>query len=97
MAVGLKDFTKADVVISTTGIAGPDGGTKEKPVGLVYMCCMAGNVKVTRELNLNGNRAMVRESAVANALILLRECLLEYVSENTFGKNKKDQSIRMGM
>lgn len=86
MAVGLKDFTKADVVISTTGIAGPDGGTKEKPVGLVYVCCIAGGVKVIRELNLNGNRAKVRESAVANALILLRECLLEYVSENTFGK-----------
>ena len=36
MAKGLEDLTKADICVSTTGIAGPTGGTKEKPVGLMY-------------------------------------------------------------
>lgn len=38
MAKGIKEFSKSDIGISTTGIAGPGGGTDEKPVGLVYMC-----------------------------------------------------------
>ena len=71
----------------TTGIAGPDGGTDEKPVGLVYMCCYVCGRTTVREYHFNGNRAKIRETAVANALILLRECLLEYFSENTFGEN----------
>ena len=87
MAVGMHDISKADVVISTTGIAGPDGGTDEKPVGLVYMCCYVCGRTTVREYHFNGNRAKIRETAVANALILLRECLLEYFSENTFGEN----------
>ena len=38
MAKGIKEFSKSDIGISTTGIAGPGGATDEKPVGLVYMC-----------------------------------------------------------
>ena len=87
MAEGMHDVSKADVVISTTGIAGPDGGTDEKPVGLVYMCCYVCGRVTVKEYHFHGNRAKIRETAVANALILLRECLLEYFSENTFGKN----------
>ena len=87
MAEGMHDMSKADVVISTTGIAGPDGGTDEKPVGLVYMCCYVRGSVTVKEYHFHGNRVKIRETAVANALILLRECLLEYFSENTFGKN----------
>lgn len=38
MAKGLQNLTKADICVSTTGIAGPTGGSKEKPVGLMYSC-----------------------------------------------------------
>lgn len=49
MAKGICDQTKADVSIAITGIAGPNGGTDEKPVGLVYMaCCVNGKVTVKR-------------------------------------------------
>jgi len=89
MAIGAHDVCKADVVISTTGIAGPDGGTAEKPVGLVYIGCYVCGKTTVKEYHFNGNRAKVRESTVAAALTLLRECLLEYFSENTFGKNKE--------
>ena len=89
MAIGAHDVGKADVVVSTTGIAGPDGGTPEKPVGLVYIGCYVCGKTAVREFHFSGNRAKIRETTVANALILLRECLLEYFSENTFGKTDK--------
>ena len=88
MAKGGAVLSKSDVVVSITGIAGPDGGSETKPVGLVYIgCCVKGNVKV-REYHFSGNRAKIRESAVAAALVLIRECVLEYVSQVTFGKKK---------
>lgn len=89
MAVGTHDVCKADVVVSTTGIAGPDGGTEEKPVGLVYIGCYVCGQTTVKEYHFSGNRAKIRESTVASALVLLRECLLEYFSENTFGKKNE--------
>ena len=86
MAEGMHDVSKADVVLSTTGIAGPDGGSEQKPVGLVYICCYVRGRMTVKEYQLHGNRAKIRETAVAQALVLLRSCLLEYFSENTFGK-----------
>lgn len=86
MAKGAALFTKADVSVAVTGIAGPDGGTEEKPVGLVYIaCCVKGKVTV-KKYQFSGNRGKVRESAVAAALSLLRNCILEYFSKVTFGK-----------
>lgn len=77
MAKGCASKMKADVGIALTGIAGPDGGTSEKPVGLVYAACyVKGNTKVV-ELRLTGNRQKIREYAAAKALGLIRECLLE--------------------
>lgn len=85
MARGLSAINKADVVIATTGIAGPDGGTAEKPVGLVYIACqVCGKIRV-KECHFNGNRQKIRESTVVSALNLMRECILEYFSEKTFG------------
>lgn len=92
MAQGVSLRTKADVTLSVTGLAGPDGGTKEKPVGLVYIgCSVKGKTKVV-EYHFSGNRMKIRESAVVAALTLLRQCILEYFSERTFdnGKNKKN-------
>lgn len=86
MAKGAAFMYKADVSVSVTGIAGPDGGTQEKPVGLVYIACnVKGNVTV-QEYHFIGNRAKIRESAVTSALILMRRCMLEYFSKVTFGK-----------
>ncbi|MCM1112301.1 MAG: competence/damage-inducible protein A [Muribaculum sp.] len=86
MARGAANLSKCDVTVSVTGLAGPDGGTKEKPVGLVYIACnIKGKVKV-REYHFSGSRAKVRESAVSAALTLMRSCILEYISDVTFGK-----------
>lgn len=77
MAEGACSVSGADASIAVTGIAGPDGGTLEKPVGLVYIgCTVKGKTKVER-FCFTGNRQKNREYAVARGLILLRECLLE--------------------
>ena len=89
MAVGASVLSKADVTVSVTGIAGPDGGTPEKPVGLVYIgCYVCGNLTV-KECRFQGSRAKIRESAVSSALALMRECILKYYSEMTFGNKEK--------
>ena len=66
---------QCDCAISTTGIAGPGGGTTEKPVGLVYIAAARHGLCAVRELHLRGSRRMIRERAVAQALNLLKELL----------------------
>lgn len=76
MAEGAVKAAHTDVAIAVTGIAGPDGGTKEKPVGLVYIGVnVRGNVEV-REYHFSGSRQKIRESVTAAALTFLREKLL---------------------
>lgn len=88
MVKGAALFTKADVAVSITGIAGPDGGSEEKPVGLVYIACsVCGRIEV-KEYNFIGNRMKIRESSVSAALSLMRESILAYYSEVTFGAKK---------
>ena len=89
MAKGGTYFTKSDVCVAITGIAGPDGGTEEKPVGLVYIACNVCGKVTVKEYHFSGNRAKIRENTVSSALTLLRLCVLEYFSEITFGKKKK--------
>ena len=88
MAKGAAFASKADVAVSITGIAGPDGGTKEKPVGLVYIACNVKGKVTVEKFQFKGNRAKVREATVSAALGLMRHCILEYFSEVTFGKKK---------
>ena len=77
MAIGGAFATDSDVCVSVTGIAGPDGGTEEKPVGLVYMACCFKD-KVTVEMyQFKGNRDKVREHAAVRALDLVRRTVLE--------------------
>ena len=86
MVKGAALFSKADVAVALTGLAGPDGGTEEKPVGLVYIACnVKGNVTV-KEYHFNGNRLKIRDGATTAALMLMRNCILEYFSKVTFGK-----------
>lgn len=76
MAEGAAKAANADAAVSVTGIAGPGGGTEEKPVGLVYIgCYIRGRVR-TEEFYLTGNRQKNRDYAVVRALTLLREELL---------------------
>ncbi len=89
MAKTAAALARTDVSVSTTGIAGPDGGTPEKPVGLVYIGCnVCGRVTV-KECRFHGSREKIRESTVSAALSLLRECILQYYSEVTFGGKEK--------
>ena len=69
--------TGSDICVSITGLAGPNGGTQEKPVGLVYIACAYQNEIRVKEFHFRGNRQKIRELSVVNALTLLRSCILE--------------------
>lgn len=71
MALGAAKAAKAEVGLSTTGIAGPGGGTPEKPVGLVYVACAIHNKVWVEECHFHGNREENRNAAVEAALQLL--------------------------
>ncbi len=76
MAEGIAKTSGAAIGISTTGIAGPDGGTEEKPVGLVYLGLSIDGVVKTKEIRLAGSRSRIRERAVYQALDWLRKEML---------------------
>jgi nicotinamide-nucleotide amidase len=70
MARGALAATGAGLAISTTGVAGPGGGTPEKPVGLVYLHCASAFGERARRVVLPGDRTTVRDSATTTALHL---------------------------
>ncbi len=72
MALGARRQSGADWAVSVTGIAGPDGGTAEKPVGLVYVGIAHGDTAEVHRLQLRGNRDWIRTLTCENALNLLR-------------------------
>lgn len=77
MAMGIAKTAGTDIGLSTTGIAGPGGGTQEKPVGLVFIgLCINGKI-LTRELKLSGDRQSIRERAALEVLEWLEEELLK--------------------
>jgi nicotinamide-nucleotide amidase len=72
MADGARAALGADVGIGITGVAGPDGGTPDKPVGFVCLCATSGSgAVVAREVRLPGNRADVRDRSVDAGMHLL--------------------------
>ena len=76
MAVGIRRRANSDFGLSVTGIAGPDGGSEEKPVGLVYIA-LANDVRTEhRKLVLPGDRSLIRWRASQAALDLLRRRLI---------------------
>lgn len=78
MAQGLRERSGADVVVATTGIAGPSGGTKEKPVGLVYVACADRFGTEVVRLSLGGSRERIRTLATLRALDMVRRSALRH-------------------
>ncbi|MBU3091076.1 competence/damage-inducible protein A [Clostridium sp. CM028] len=76
MAQGIAKTAGTSIGLSTTGIAGPDGGSAEKPVGLVYVGLYINGEVKTKMLKLSGNRQKIRESATMELLDLVRRELL---------------------
>ena len=72
MARGARAALGVDVAVSVTGIAGPDGGTEEKPVGLVYLHATGPSGELTRRLDFPGDRETIRARAAVAALHLVR-------------------------
>jgi nicotinamide-nucleotide amidase len=75
MAHGARERLGADVAVAVTGVAGPDGGTPEKPVGLVFVHAAGPNGEEARRTDLPGDREMIRGRATAAALHLVRRLL----------------------
>ena len=75
MARGVAEAMGCDIAVSVTGVAGPGGGSPEKPVGLVYLHALTPAVSRGIEVRLPGNRDAVRRRAAASALHLLRRVL----------------------
>jgi nicotinamide-nucleotide amidase len=70
MAQGARAATGAGLALSTTGVAGPGGGTPEKPVGLVYVHCDSAAGSAARRLDLPGDRGAIRDATTTAALHL---------------------------
>jgi nicotinamide-nucleotide amidase len=77
MAGGTREGLRADVAVAVTGVAGPGGGTAEKPVGLVYLHAEGPDGSLARELNLTGERVAIRQRAAVAALHLVRTLLAQ--------------------
>jgi nicotinamide-nucleotide amidase len=75
MAEGARRRLGADVAVAVTGVAGPDGGTLEKPVGRVYLHAAGPEGSLARMLDLPGERGQIRVRATVTALHLLRALL----------------------
>ena len=72
MVTSLSKISKSDVSVSITGIAGPSGGTKQKPIGLVYIGIKRANkVKINRFLFKNKGRSNIQKAATKKALELI--------------------------
>jgi nicotinamide-nucleotide amidase len=84
LADGANERLRADVGVGVTGVAGPGGGTEEKPVGLVWLS-VAGpdRLRMTRSVNLPGGRSDIRERATTVAMHMIRRVLGEPSSLET--------------
>lgn len=75
MAEGVRRAIGSDLALSVTGIAGPDGGTTEKPVGTVFMAVVDQRDCQVERFLFSGDRSQVRQQAVDQAIIMLKKRL----------------------
>lgn len=80
MAEGVLKLGESDVSVAVTGIAGPTGGTTEKPVGLVYIGVSGKNGTYVYKNIFNGNRDEVRKQTVSTAFELVYDYLIKFHS-----------------
>jgi nicotinamide-nucleotide amidase len=75
MAEGVRIRSNVDIGLSTTGIAGPTGGTKEKPVGLVYIGLATKDTTIVKQFHFRGTRIENKYHTLTQVIILLHEYL----------------------
>lgn len=77
MVLGCKDRLSADICLSVTGIAGPTGGTKEKPVGLVYIAVISNNKSpIVKKYIFKGDRTEIRRQTAHEAIKAIYEAIV---------------------
>lgn len=79
MAVGMRNGCNADIGLAVTGIAGPDGGTDDKPVGTVYIAIATAEENWVTKFRFAGDRKQIREISAQSGLDLVRKYLLQRV------------------
>jgi nicotinamide-nucleotide amidase len=80
MAVGIRSQSGADIGLAVTGIAGPGGGTEEKPIGTVYIAIATSEENWVSRFHFAGDRQQVREITAQSGLDLVRKYLLQGLS-----------------
>jgi nicotinamide-nucleotide amidase len=85
MAVGVRNNSSSDIGLAVTGIAGPDGGTDEKPVGTVYIGIAASEENWVTKFRFSGTRWQIRNIAAQSGLDLIRKYLLQRDIEEQHG------------
>ncbi|MDH5629408.1 MAG: CinA family protein [Gammaproteobacteria bacterium] len=75
MAHGGNQIFKDAIVVAVSGIAGPDGGSEEKPVGTVWIATSFKQQVKSEKFNFSGDREAVRQATVENALKMVNDCL----------------------
>jgi nicotinamide-nucleotide amidase len=81
MAAGIRERTACDIGLATTGIAGPTGGSREKPVGTVYFGLAARDLEKTFKFRFDGDRRQIQELAAQTGLDLIRRLLLDKITK----------------
>lgn len=77
MANGIREKFNSDYAISTSGVAGPDGGTSEKPVGTVWIAISSKNKTIAQQFNMGDNRDRTIQRTALQSLDMLRKMILE--------------------